>query len=303
LADPQRVAELARLGKDAAVVVKGLLLSPRDSDTPLRGESGEAKRAAWSAPIPLDDIKTIGRRLGGTVNDVMLTGITGALRRYLQGREAPLARIEVHALVPVSLRPRGTEAELGNRIGVVFVPLPVDIPDPADRLRELKGQMDNHKHSLDAPLVFAGMKAFGRTPSGLVKPAVDYLCGRATVVVTNVKGPEQRIYLAGTPVEAFMFWIPRYGGIGIGISIMSYAGEVRVGAISDKGTVSDPETILARFHDEFDAMLALALKLDDPPSVEDLSVKSDEAQTTTDGLNTVDTGWHESVSLEVPVEE
>jgi hypothetical protein len=147
------------------------------------------------------------------------------------------------------------------------------------------------------------MKAFGRTPSGLVKPTVDYLCGRATVVVTNVKGPEQRIYLAGTPVEAFMFWIPRYGGIGIGISIMSYAGEVRVGAISDKGTVSDPETILARFHDEFDAMLALALKLDDPPSVEDLSAKSDEAQTRTDGLNAVDTGWHESASLEVPVEE
>jgi NRPS condensation-like uncharacterized protein len=148
LADPQRVAELARLGKDAAVVAKGLLLSPRDSDTPLRGESGEAKRAAWSAPIPLDDIKTIGRRLGGTVNDVLLTGITGALRRYLQDREEPLAGIEVHALVPVSLRPRGTEAELGNRIGVIFVPLPVDIPDPADRLRELKGQMDNHKNSL-----------------------------------------------------------------------------------------------------------------------------------------------------------
>jgi diacylglycerol O-acyltransferase len=266
LADPQRVTELARLSKDAAVAVKGLLVSPRDSDTPLRGESGDAKRVAWSAPILLDDVKTIGRRLGGTVNDVLLTAITGALRRYLQDRGEPLRGLELHALVPVNLRPRGTEAELGNRIGVIFIPLPVDIADPADCLRELNGQMDDHKHSLEAPLVFAGMKAFGRAPSGLVKPAVDYVCGRATAVVTNVKGPEQRIYLAGAPLEAFMFWIPRYGGIGIGISIMSYAGKVRVGAISDEGTVSDPETILARFHDEFDAMLAVALELDDAPS-------------------------------------
>jgi diacylglycerol O-acyltransferase len=281
LADLPRPAELARRGRDAGTAVKDLLLSPPDSDTALRGKPGLPKRAAWSAPIPLDSIKTIGQGLGGTVNDVLLTAMTGALGRYLRERGEPLTDVEVHALVPVSLRPGGTEAELGNRIGIVLLPLPITIVDPVDRLRALKSHMDDRKHSLEAPVVFAAMKAFGRAPSGLIRPAVDALCTRATVVVTNVKGPQQQLYLAGAPLETFMGWIPCLGGIGVGVSILSYAGQVRVGTISDEGTVSDPETILARFHDEFDALLALA---------------------TRDGRRAGETGQQEPASPEMPTE-
>lgn len=288
LAYPPRATELARLAKQASSAVGELLLSPPDSDTVLRGKPSVPKRAAWSVPIPLDDIRTIGHRLDGTVNDVLLTAMTGALRRYLQDQREPLSNADVSALVPVSLRPEGAEEELGNRIGIVFLPLPVDVVDPVDRLRELKGRMDNHKHSLEAPIVFAAMQAFGRAPSGVIKPAVDYLCTRATAVVTNVKGPQEQLYLAGAPLEAFMFWIPRYGGIGLGVSIMSYAGEVRVGLISDKDTVSDPETIIARFHDEFDALRTRALEAS--PSVQELSAKLDDALIALDGILSDETG-------------
>jgi hypothetical protein len=134
------------------------------------------------------------------------------------------------------------------------------------------------------------MKVFGRAPARLVKPAVDYVCGQATVVVTNLKGPEQPIYLAGVPVEELMFWIPRYGGIGVGISIMSYAGKVRVGIISDQCTLPDPETLVARFHDEFDALLALALEREDAPCMAEPAARLEEALTVLDGPLASDAG-------------
>jgi WS/DGAT/MGAT family acyltransferase len=252
-----------------------LLLSAPDSDTALRGKQGEPKQAAWSAPIPLADIKTIGRQLVGTVNDVLLTAMTGALGRYLADRGNSLSDVDVHALVPISLRPKGSEEELGNRIGIVFLPLPVDIADPVDRLRELKRSMDEQKLSLEAPLVYAAMKTFGRAPAVLVKPLVDHLCSHATVVVTNVKGPQEPLYLAGAPLEALMIWIPRFGGIGVGVSILSYAGEVRVGAISDRDVVSDPETLIAGFQAEFEALLALALE--ESRSAAELPAQPDDA--------------------------
>jgi hypothetical protein len=166
--------------------------------------------------------------------------------------------VSLRALVPVNLRAPGTEAELGNRIGIVLLPLPVEVADPADRLREIKRRMDGHKGSPEAPIVYAAMRAFGSAPTRPVHLAVDYLCARATVVVTNVKGPQQRLYLAGAPLETFMGWTPRYGGIGVGVSIVSYAGEAWMGVISDQATVPDPEAIVAGFHDEFNALLALA---------------------------------------------
>lgn len=288
LADRPPATELARLGKQASTAVGALLLSPPDSDTVLRGEPSAPKAAAWSAPIALGDIKAVGRRLGGTVNDVLLAAMSGGLGRYLENHGESLSEIDVRALVPISLRPEGTEEQLGNQIGVVFLPLPVSIADPADRLRALKMQMDDQKHSLEAPLVFAGMKAFGRAPSGLVKPIVAYLCSRATAVVTNVKGPQQQLYLAGAPLETFMFWIPRFGGIGVGVSILSYAGEVRVGAISDQDIVPDPEAIVNGFHTEFDALLALARQV--PPAIDEASAGLDDALVTLDGLGDGDTG-------------
>ena len=89
LSPPPGSAEMARLGRDASAVVQELMLSSPDTDTALRGSPSEAKRVAWSGPLRLADIKAAGSRLCGTVNDVLLTSVTGALRRYLQDRGGP----------------------------------------------------------------------------------------------------------------------------------------------------------------------------------------------------------------------
>jgi WS/DGAT/MGAT family acyltransferase len=257
-----------------------LLFSPPDSGCVDRNDPAESKRAAWSAPVPLAQVKTIGRRMGGTVNDILLTATSGALRRCLQAHGEPLVDANVRAMVPVSFRTPGTEGELGNRIGIVLLSLPVDVPEPAERLRELKQRMDQLKGSVEAPMVYAAMRVFGSAPSRPVNALVDNLGDRATAIVTNVKGPQERLYLAGAPLEEFMFWTPRLGGVGLGVSIMSYDGQVRVGAITDEGTEFGPEVFIASFHEEFDALLAGVLQ--EPTTVKEMSALLDAALVTLD---------------------
>ena len=285
----------AQLGRDAAAAVGDIVLTPPDTDTALRGVPGVAKRIAWSGPVPLAEIKTIGRRLGGTVNDVLLTVLAGALRRYQQVRQDDLpADVVLRALMPVNRRPAGAEAELGNRITAVFLPLPVDIADPTERLAELKRRMDGLKGSLQPAMVLAALEMVSQAPSAVLTLALSYLTSKATVLVTNVKGPQERLYLAGAPLEEIMFWIPRYGGIGVGISIVSYAGQVRLGVLSDRDIVSDPENLIAGFHDEFDLLLAQALATKQTPSVKELTARLDDALATLDELIARKAEAHES---------
>jgi diacylglycerol O-acyltransferase len=303
LAHPPSRAEMASLGWDAAEVARELMLSPPDADTALRGSSTQAKRVSWSRPIPLADVKAVAGRLSGTVNDVLLAAVTGALRRYLQERGEPLVNVRIRALVPISLRPSGTERDLGNRIGIVLLPMPVDVAGPLDRFRDLKRRMDEHKDTLEAPVVYAAMNTFGRAPSGVVSPLVDHLCRRATVVVTNVKGPQEPLYLAGAPLEEFMFWIPRFGGIGLGVGILSYNGQVRVSVISDRDVVSDPQAVITAFHQELDALLDLTLTPQFTPAMAGLSAKLDGALATLDQLLASGAGSQEPVTTSPPGEE
>jgi WS/DGAT/MGAT family acyltransferase len=290
LAHPPSVSEMASAGRDAAAAVRELMLSPPDTDTALRGSRSEAKHVAWSGPIPLEDIKITGSRLDCTVNDIMLTAVAGALRRNLQDRGESLVDVRIRALVPISLRPSGTESELGNRIGIVLLPMPVDVAGPLNRLRELKRRMDEYKDTLEAPIVYTAMNTFGRAPAGVVNPLVDHLCSRATLVVTNVKGPEEPLYLAGAPLEEFMFWIPRFGGIGLGVGILSYNGQIRAGVISDQDVAPDLENVITAFHHEFDSLFALALTLEAAPAMDNLSDMLDDAMDTVDALLTGDDG-------------
>jgi diacylglycerol O-acyltransferase len=284
LVHPSRIADAARFGTEAATTLGELVLLPPDPDTVLRGDLGVTKRAAWSAPVPLADIKTIGRQLGGTVNDVLLTAMTGALRRYVEGRGESPDSASMRAAVPVDLRPPGAEGELGNQIGFVFLSLPVEVADPVERLRELRRRMDRHKDSLEAPLSLAMLKVLGLVPSSMQAVLIDFLGTKATTLMTNVIGPRERLYLAGAPLEALMFWVPQAGGVGVGVSIISYAGQVRLGVFTDAGLVPDPETIIAGFYAEFGALLAVAEEAGQPPSFRDLLARLDDTLVTLDAI-------------------
>ncbi len=260
LLDPARLADAAQLGVSGAVALSRLLLMSPDPQTLFKGELGVPKRAAWSAPIALDTVKAIGRAVGGTVNDVLLAAVTGALRRYLLGRGELADGLELRAAVPVNLRAPNEPPTLGNRFGLVFLSLPVGADDPLDRLYDLKQRMEELKGSPEALVTFGVLQAMGLMTSRLQDVGVSLFGSKTTAVMTNVPGPRETIYLAGAPVRELMFWVPQSGRLGLGVSILSYAGQVRLGVATDAGLIPDPDTIIGAFHDEFELLMRLAPK-------------------------------------------
>jgi WS/DGAT/MGAT family acyltransferase len=259
LAEPERLSEAARLGASGALALNKLVFMPPDTPTPLKGALGVQKRAAWSQPIPLDDIKAVGRLSRGTVNDVLINAVSGALGRYVARRGAPVAGLNVRAVVPVNLRPLDKPiTELGNKFGIVFLSLPLGIDDPFDRLLELKRRTEEIKRSPEALVAFGILNIIGASPPALSDLAVQLFGSKATAVMTNVPGPRQPIYLAGARIDKTMFWVPQSGHLGLGVSIFSYAGDVLLGVASDGGLVPDPEAIVADFHAELEDLIRLA---------------------------------------------
>ncbi len=281
---PSRGMELAQLGTRGATALARLVLRWPDPKTIFKGELGIPKRAAWTAPLALSDVKTIGRVMGGTVNDALLTVMSGALRRYLLDRGEAVEDVNFRAVVPVDLRARDAVPDLGNRFGLVFLSLPVGIADPGERLDELKRRMDAIKGSLEAPVAFGILNAIGMAPEKIQDIVVNIFGTKGTAVMTNVIGPRERIYLAGAPMEALMFWVPQSGRLGMGVSILSYAGRVWMGVITDEGLVPDPEAIIAACHTEFDSLLGLAAKGVQRPGLRAASGMLDGALETLDQL-------------------
>ena len=258
LARPSLLLNLGHMGRNAVADLGRLLLLEPDPDTALRGELGVNKRAAWSAGVPLEDIKTIQRTLGGTVNDVLLTVVAGALRRYLEDQGEPVDSINLRVAVPVNMRPPGNEADLGNRVGAIFVALPISIADPVCRLGEIVRHVNGRKDSWEAPVISVALKFLGRAPAQITNTLVNTFGTRASVVMTNVRGPQEQLYLAGSPLAALMAWAPTTGRMGIGISVLSYAGKARLGILTDEGLTPEPETIIAGFHTELGVLLGRA---------------------------------------------
>jgi diacylglycerol O-acyltransferase len=160
--------------------------------------------------------------------------------------------------MPVNLRTMESMHQLGNRFGLIFLSLPVGIVDPAKRLAELSRRARSLKRSLEPIVVFRILDTLGVVPYGIQKLVVSIFATKATAVMTNVPGPNRTLYLAGRPIQDLFFWVPQAGRVGIGISICSYAGGVRLGVGTDAGLVPDPENIVAGFQEEFEAMRRLA---------------------------------------------
>jgi diacylglycerol O-acyltransferase len=268
--DPSRAGNLAGMGVGSVTALGRLVLRWPDPKTVFKGPLGVAKRTSWSAPIRLGDVKLVGKGLEGTVNDVLLTAMAGGLRRYLQGRDEPVDDLNFRAIVPVNLRRPGTEHELGNKFGLVFLSLPIGIADPVDRLAELKRRMDALKGSLEAPVAFGILNAIGMSPEAIQDIVVNIFGTKGTAVMTNVMGPQEPIYLAGAPLDSLMFWVPQSGRLGMGVSILSYAGRVWMGVITDEGLVPDPDAIIAGFQTEFGELLEVAQKGTRPPDLKEV---------------------------------
>jgi diacylglycerol O-acyltransferase / wax synthase len=253
------VQDMARKGLDFASEVAHLALMGRDAQTRFKGPLGTRKRVAWAEPLPLEEVKVMGKALGCSINDVLLSFAAGALRDYLEERGDPVAGLEIRAVVPVNLRPPGQGGNLGNHFGMVFLELPIGIEHPLERLYAVRARMKALKGSYQPVIALALLNAVGYGPKALQEQVTGMLGASATAVMTNVPGPQKPLYFAGQRIAELDFWVPQSGGIGMGVSILSYDGRIQFGVITDAGLVPDPGEIVRRFGDEFDKLLWLTL--------------------------------------------
>lgn len=252
------LAKRARTAAGLSGALAKLTLKGPDAKTPLKGPLSVTKRVAWSDVVDLATVKSIRSSLGGTINDVLVTAMSGGIRRYLEHREHPVEGLDIRAAVPVSLRRLSQLADMGNLFGLVFLALPVGIVDPRIRLAEVQKRMEALKGSYEAPVALGVLGGMGRVPLRIQRLVLRIFGMKATAVVTNVPGPRQPLYLGGSKIEDFLFWVPQSGRLGVGISILSYHDRVRLGVTTDAGLVPEPQRIVDAFHEELDAMRALA---------------------------------------------
>lgn len=272
--DPAKAMQYAQIGAGIPTEVAKLAMMPDDSKTRFKGRPGIQKCVAWSEPISLPEVKAVGKVLGCSVNDMLLSSAAGALRSYLVEKGDPVDNVEIRALVPVNLRRKRDEDTLGNRFGLVALELPVHLENPLARLYETHQRMEALKGSLQAMLTFSILGAVGMAPKFVQQQVLDLLASKASAVMTNVPGPQKPLWFAGSQLKQQMFWVPQSGNIGMGVSILSYDNKVQFGLITDRHMIPDPERIVSRFGREFEKLLWLVLMepwatLDDPGLVEE----------------------------------
>jgi diacylglycerol O-acyltransferase / wax synthase len=261
------VEDTIRLGGSVVVALGQLLFSIPDAPNPFKGAIATPKRAAWSPALPLELIKFVGRSNSSTVNDVLLSAVTGALRHYMQWQNDASRPLDLHSFVPIDLRRESRRAssqfllsgpyneQLGNQFGFAVLPLPVSIKDPIQRLKEIHQTMDVLKASGEALVSNWVLNLMGVVPDEIQNIAARFWLTKGSAVMTNVAGPHHQLYLGGAAIDTLIGWVPQSGAIGLGVSIFSNNGKVWLGIATDQGLIPDPERIVEYFLEEFRLLL------------------------------------------------
>lgn len=253
--------EMALTGAQIVKDVAALALMPDDSPTRLKGKPGTGKRVAWCEPIPLDDVRSVGKALGASINDVLLACAAGAIGGYLAAKGEDPTGKEIRAMVPVNLRPLEKAHQLGNRFGLVPLVLPIGIANPVQRVYAVRRRMNELKGSYQPVLAFGVLAIAGLLVKPVQHALLNLFAKKATAVMTNVPGPKEPLKFCGATLRQTMFWVPQSGDIGMGVSILSYGGGVQFGLITDSTLCPDPEAIIERFAPEFEKLLLVTLML------------------------------------------
>ena len=232
-------------------------------DVPLNTEIGSHRRFVWSR-AELATFKRIKDALGGTVNDVVLAVVSGALRNWLIERGIRTEGLELRALVPVSIRDADDRGGLGNRIAAMRGPLPVYAADPVTRLEIVRSAMEDLKQSKQA----LGAEVISRfndfAPPTLLAQAsrINFSTRLFNLIVTNVPGPQIPLYLLGRELEDIfpVAFLPENHALAI--AIMSYNGRINFGLLADYDSLPDVDEVASGLGDALEELLEAAKERD-----------------------------------------
>jgi WS/DGAT/MGAT family acyltransferase len=259
---PRRVTR--KLVEDLSAVGSFTLPGVRGAPaSPLNVRIGPHRRFTWDDE-QLARVKAVKDRLGGTVNDVMLTTVAGGLGRYLRAHGHPTIDLVLRALIPVSVRADEQRGALGNQVAAVWAGLPVGVTDPVERLALVRGEMASLKESDQAVGARVLTELTGFAPPTVMAQAARLQAHQRffNLVVTNVPGPQLPLYVLGRRMEAIYPMVPLAQNQALGIAIMSYDGKVSFGLNADFDALPDLELLADQLSEALEE-LALAAGL--PP--------------------------------------
>lgn len=265
----RRVGRVASAAAQTVPVLAKLLLI-RAPSSAVSGVVVARKQVVWARAITLAQVKELAAATGTTVNDVLVSALAGGLERYQRHHgDTP---VDLPTMIPVNLRPldRPLPARLGNRFAVVLLRLASGSGTPPERLLETKRRMDRIKSSPEAVVTFVLMHLIGCSGSRIGPALIRFFAGKAIGVTTNVPGPSQQRYLAGSRVEALLGWVPGAAEQTVGTCIFTYGGQVHIGFKTDADAVPDPDVLLDGFHAELDALLATLVVQVGAPAPDDV---------------------------------
>ena len=236
---PRRIAATAAgsLAGVGSMVRAGLSPAPK---TPYNERIGPHRRFTW-VRMQLSDVKSIKNALGGTVNDVMLATVTGALSRHLRRRGVDTDGMELKAMVPVSVRAEEARGALGNQVAAMMAPLPVGLEDPVARMEHISDSMAHLKSGGQAVGAQVLTELTGFAPPNIMSQASRVIARQRmfNLVVTNVPGPQFPLYMMGHKLEGLFPMVPLAPNQALGIAIMSYDGTINFGLVGDFDLMSD----------------------------------------------------------------
>jgi diacylglycerol O-acyltransferase len=220
---------------------------------------GPHRRFTWVRG-DLGQFKAVKNELGGTVNDVVLTVVAGALGRYMRLHGEDTDGVELRAMVPRSIRADVERGALGNRVTAMWAPLPVGINDPVKRLNTISAEMREVKDSGQAVGAEVLTTLSGFAPPTIVSQAARLAARQRlfNLVVTNVPGPQLPLYLLGRRLEAIFPMVPLTSNTALGIAIMSYNGQLNFGLTTDYDGVPDVETLVDELRSSIEEIAAAA---------------------------------------------
>jgi WS/DGAT/MGAT family acyltransferase len=256
VSNPGRLASALAEGAGALAVTVRELTPP---EGPLNGPTGPT-RAYWYSSFQLDDFKEIKNAFGATINDVVLGIVSGGFRKYLEIHGEDVDHLKLKALVPVSLRDEKQKTALGNVLALMMVPLPVDEPFPAARMRKAKANVDRLKKSKQALGADILLKLAGFAPAtlhGMVARA-SLRSMNYNTIVTNVPGPQWPLYTLGCRLVEAMPIAFLYEGMQVATAIFSYLGGINFGYIADRSAFPDLPRLGECMEESFDELLDVA---------------------------------------------
>ena len=247
--------ELANRGR----AIKDLVaIGGTASSTPLNGEVGPRRRVEWF-DMPLEDLKAVRKAWGCTINDVVLTIVTGGVREYLLHRAVNPASTDFKLSAPVSVRTDAEKGQMGNRVSSWTLAAPIAESDPRKQLDAIHAETQRLRETRQALGVDTIMSVASWAPSTLMSLGAQSVAVPTNLVVTNVPGPQQHLYCSGAKLRALYPQVPLMRNQGVGVALMSYAGLVCWGVNSDPELVPDVDVFVKKLRVAFERVREAAV--------------------------------------------